>query len=190
MAEKTKICAICGAEFSGDTLATRCPACYRRYRNEKNAEYRARHGIVAREKKRSTGTQDPNSIIRGVSWHAGIQKWYVSYRGEYLGTFDALEDAIQVRKMAEADGPKRFCVVCGNPIPPESIGNVLTCSSECSKIRMQQNSRKREQRKKAEQQKFCAVCGKPIQKLTRGTAKYCSEACRDKAYRAKKEGTE
>ena len=106
------------------------------------------------------------------------------------GTFDALEDAIQVRKMAEADGPKRFCVVCGNPIPPESVGNVLTCTSECSNIRMQQNSRKREQRKRAEQQKFCAVCGKPIQKLTRGTAKFCSEACRDKAYRAKKEGTE
>lgn len=188
--ESTKTCSICGAEFIGNTLATFCPSCYRRYHNAKNAEYRAKQGFAARKEKQSTGTQDPNSVIRGVSWHAGIQKWQVSYRGEYLGTFDALEDAIQVRKMAEADGKKRFCAVCGNPIPPESIGNVLTCSSECSKIRMQQNSRKREQRKRAERQKFCAVCGKPIQKLTRGRAKFCSETCRDKAYKAKKEGTE
>lgn len=38
---------------------------------------------------------------RGIYWHAGAAKWAVGIRGEYLGLFSDIEEAVKARREAE-----------------------------------------------------------------------------------------
>lgn len=112
--------------------------------------------------------------VKGVSWNKKDKKWFVTYRGNYFGSFERIEDAIKLRKKIESEGQQRFCVVCGKSIPPDRHSNAKTCSEECAAEKNRRHRAGHQPNEPIEMERTngeCEMCGK---KTGRGPkARFC-----------------
>ena len=86
----------------------------------------------------------PRSGVPGVIWRPNDRRWAVTYFQKYLGQYKNLDEAIAVRKAAEAASKSepKICKNCGKPIPAGRGNRATTCSRECARIQKKEYERR------------------------------------------------
>jgi len=77
------------------------------HRNRNKLDNRRKNLRIVDRSQNSLNTKirnDNKSGYKGVFWRADRNKWYVYFRGKYLGYYETFRKAINVRKIAEQYG--------------------------------------------------------------------------------------